>query len=79
METRKDAELDRTLGALARELMLQCAYLAPFMPAKCEELWQMLGAPGSVSELTLPTLKELDPAGWQVTKGSPLFPKEDRK
>jgi methionyl-tRNA synthetase len=74
-----DAELDRTLGALARELMLQCAYLAPFMPAKCEELWQMLGAPGSVTELTLETLKELDPAGWRVTKGSPLFPKEDRK
>ena len=78
-DTSNDAELDRTLGALARELMLQCAYLAPFMPAKCEELWQMLGAPGSVSELTLQTLKELDPAGWQVTKGSPLFPKEDRK
>ncbi|HXV16617.1 MAG TPA: class I tRNA ligase family protein [Gemmatimonadaceae bacterium] len=74
-----DAELDRTLGALARELMLQCAYLAPFMPAKCEELWQMLGASGSVSELTLETLKELDPAGWRVTKGTPLFPKEDRK
>jgi methionyl-tRNA synthetase len=78
-DTANDAELDRTLGALARELMLQCAYLAPFMPAKCAELWQMLGAPGSVSELTLETLKELDPAGWKVTKGSPLFPKEDRK
>ena len=33
------AELDRTLGSLARELVRQCVHLAPFMPGKCEDLW----------------------------------------
>jgi methionyl-tRNA synthetase len=70
------AELDRTLGALARELMKQAVYLAPFMPAKCEELWTSLGAPGSVHDVSFDALKTLEPAGWKVTKGSPLFPKE---
>jgi methionyl-tRNA synthetase len=71
-------ELDRTLGALARELVLQCVYLAPFMPAKCEELWAMLGAPGSVHAVTLSGLGAIDSAGWRVRKGEPLFPKDQK-
>jgi methionyl-tRNA synthetase len=70
------AELDRTLGALARELVLQCVHLSPFMPNKCEELWKMLGAPGSVHDVRFETLSSIDPAGWRVAKGDPLFPKE---
>lgn len=78
-DSSNDAELDRTLGALARELMIQAALLAPFMPNKCEQLWKMLGAPGSVTELTVEKLKSLDPAGWRVSKGNPLFPKEEKR
>jgi methionyl-tRNA synthetase len=70
------AELDRTLGSLARELVLQCVHLSPFMPNKCEELWRMLGAPGSVHDIRFETLSSIDPAGWRVSKGDPLFPKE---
>jgi methionyl-tRNA synthetase len=73
-----DAELDRTLGALARELMQHCVYLAPFMPNKCEALWSMLGGPGSVHDVTLDSLASLDPAGWKVNKSEPLFPKEQK-
>jgi len=70
-----DAELDRTLGALARELVRHCAHLAPFMPGKCEELWSMLGAPGSVHDVRLDSIESIDPAGWSVTKSVPLFPR----
>jgi len=77
-DSANDAELDRTLGALARELARQCVLLAPFMPGKCDELWRMLGAPGHVSDGTFDSLLSLDPAGWEVTKGEPLFPKEQK-
>ena len=70
------AELDRTLGALARELMNQAVYLAPFMPSKSDELWKALGAPGSVHDVSFEALNTLEPTGWKVAKGSPLFPKE---
>jgi methionyl-tRNA synthetase len=71
-----DRELDRTLGALARELARQCVILSPFMPSKCRDLWTMLGAPGSVEEMRLDQLEGLDASGWKVRKGAPLFPKE---
>ncbi len=70
------AELDRTLGSLARQLARQCVCIAPFMPQRAEELWQRLGAPGSVHAQRFESFTDLDPAGWKVTKASPLFPKE---
>lgn len=72
------AELDRTLGALARELVRQCVHLAPFMPGKCEDLWRTIGAPGSVHDFRFASLDSTDPAGWRVTKVDPLFPKEQK-
>ena len=78
-DSANDAELDRTLGTLARDLVRQCVLLAPFMPGKCEDLWQMLGAPGHVGDVTFDALESLDPAGWKVTKGEPLFPKEQKQ
>jgi methionyl-tRNA synthetase len=74
-----DAELDRTLGALIRELVRQCVMLYPFMPSKCVELWQSLGAAGSVEDARFDQLDSIDPSGWRVTKGAPLFPKEQTK
>src|SRR5688572_10837031 len=55
------AELDRTLGSLARQLARQCVYAAPFMPAKADELWRSLGAPGSVHEQRFGALSALEP------------------
>jgi methionyl-tRNA synthetase len=69
-------ELNRTLGSLVRQLVRQTAYIAPFMPSKSQDLWERLGAPGNVSETTFDAARALDPAGWRVSKGDPLFPKE---
>ena len=87
----KRTELEQTLWSLARSLAMQSIHLAPFIPRKAEELWEQLGAPGQAGECrifaenpTQPLLKfaggaatqPLDPAGWRVRKGVPLFPKE---
>lgn len=69
-------ELDRTLSSLARQLVRQAVYAAPFMPERAENLWQQLGAPGSVHAQTFDSVESLDPAGWRVAKGAPLFPRE---
>ena len=74
-------ELELTLAALAFVLAHIAVMIAPFMPGKAEELWQQLGAPGSVHEvrwsadLTAVT-PSLAPDGWRVHKGAPLFPRE---
>ena len=70
------AELDETLASLARQLVRQAVYVAPFMPERAEELWRQLGAPGSVHKQRFNTLDALDPARWKVAKGTPLFQKD---
>ncbi len=86
----KRVELEQTLWSLARTLALQAIHLTPFIPGKAEELWEQLGAPGRAAECRIfaenplqpllicsdgtPT-QPLDPAGWRVKKGAPLFPK----
>lgn len=69
-------ELDNTLSALCRHLARHCVMLFPFMPSKAQELWEALGAPGSLGDQRLSRLHELGAAGWRVTKGASLFPKE---
>jgi methionyl-tRNA synthetase len=71
-------ELDRTLTTLVRRLARQGAALAPFMPRKADDLWRALGAPGSVHDFRWSDVSRLDPAGWRVTKGEPLFPRAVR-
>ena len=71
------AELDVTLAALVRQLARQALYLFPFMPRKSEELWNSLGAPGSVSSMRFDRLQKLDVTGWKVRKAAPLFPKAE--
>ncbi len=70
------AALEETLATLILAIAWQVVHLAPFMPQKCEELWRQLGAPGSVHEQRFAALPALDPTGWHVDKGSPLFPKD---
>jgi len=76
-ETRS-ADLDMTLGSLVRQLVRQTAHIAPFMPARAQDLWERLGAPGRVIDHTFADAGRLDPTGWKVTKGDPLFPKEQK-
>jgi methionyl-tRNA synthetase len=73
------AELESTLAALARQLARQAILLAPFMPGKSETLWRQLGAPGSVLEQRFEGLEHLNPSGWRVTKGEPLFPRDSAR
>lgn len=68
--------LAETLGTLVRQLARHAVHLAPFMPEKAQELWGALGAPGAVHDMTFETLASLEPVGWRVQKGAPLFPKE---
>jgi methionyl-tRNA synthetase len=70
------AALDETLATLARKLAIQTVLLAPIMPTKAQAVWEQLGAPGAVADQRLPALDALDPSGWKVTKGAPLFPRE---
>lgn len=69
------AELEQILASLIRRIARQTVLLAPFMPEKVEAVWRQLGAPGTVSAQRFATLDALDPAGWHVAKGDPLFPR----
>jgi len=71
------AALESTLATLMRQLARLAVYLFPFMPGKSEELWRSLGAPGSVSAMRFDRVRTIDPTGWKVEKGAPLFPKKD--
>jgi methionyl-tRNA synthetase len=72
-------ELEQTLATLIRQLARQAVYAAPFIPEKAEALWRQLGAPGRVTDQTFASVADLDPAGWRVQKGEPLFPKEEAR
>ncbi|HEU4563735.1 MAG TPA: methionine--tRNA ligase [Gemmatimonadaceae bacterium] len=69
-------ELEAVLAAVVRQLARQAVLLSPFMPGKAEELWAALGAPGRAGEQRFGALDALDPTGWRVRKGEPLFPRE---
>ena len=71
-------ELDETLAALIRQLARFAVALYPFMPTKTAELWRRLGAPSDLGGQRFSGLMEIDPTGWRVAKGEPLFPKESR-
>jgi methionyl-tRNA synthetase len=70
------AALEETMAALIRHLARHAVMLSPFMPQKCQELWHQLGAPGSVLDQRADALTRYDVTGWRVTKGAPLFPKD---
>ena len=70
------AQLDEALATLARKLAVQTVLLAPFMPRKAQSVWAQLGGSGPVEAFKFAALDTLDPSGWTVTKGAPLFPRE---
>jgi methionyl-tRNA synthetase len=76
----KRAELETTLATLAWLLAWQAVMVSPVMPEKAQALWEQLGAPGTVTSFRWPSgagTEIIDPSGWRVTKGAPLFPKEE--
>ena len=72
-------DLEATLASLVRGLARQAVHLSPFMPVKAEELWRMLGAPGAAADQRLDAVGGIDPTGWRVTKGAPMFPKDEAR
>ena len=69
-------ELEGVLASLVRQLARLAVLVSPFMPAKAQELWEVVGGPGSVSAQRLEGLPRLDPTGWLVSKGPALFPRQ---
>ena len=65
------------LAALGRALARQAIAIAPFMPSKAQALWESLGASGSVHDRRWPSLEAPNAAGWRVSKGPALFPREE--
>lgn len=69
-------ELRNVLASLARQLARIAVLTSPFMPSKAQELWTVLGGPGSIGEQRLADLAALDPGGWRVMRSAPLFPRD---
>ncbi len=77
---RDDANRDQlalTLATMTRVLGELAVRLSPFMPEKAEALWGQIGAPGRAEAQRLGTGEPLglEPAGWHVQRGEPLFPR----
>lgn len=72
------AELEATMAALARHLARHAICLFPFMPEKSAALWTALGAPGRLEDQRFSAMSALDPTGWKVQKGEPLFPRAEK-
>src|SRR5690349_3364245 len=56
-KSQREAELDDALAALARALSRLAVLASPFIPAKAQQLWRMLGMSGAVAE-----------AGWSAAE-----------
>ena len=72
---KKNAELDQVLANLVRVVARLAILAAPFIPAKAQEIWDLLGAERSFAALRLSDLGALSVAGQRVSKPPPLFPK----
>ena len=68
--------LDETLSSLIRQLARFAVLLHPYMPEKAANLWRQVGGPGDPAAQRFSNMMTLDPAGWRVSKGEGLFPKD---
>jgi len=71
----KEAELDETLGALARALVRLALMASPFIPGKAQALWEMLDLSGLAAESNWETAEQPVVAGRKVSRAEVLFPK----
>ena len=46
---------------------------------KAQELWEKLGGAGLVANQRFDALGAIDPAGWRIRAGPPLFARDDAK
>jgi len=68
-------QLETVLATIVRQLARHAIHLAPFMPAKSQELWEQIGGRGRVADQRFADVATLDVTGWRVAKGASLFPK----
>ena len=71
----KDADLDSVLANLVRTVARLAVLAGPFIPAKADEVWGVLGAPQPLAAVRLADLAGLGVSGQRVAKPPPLFPK----
>jgi methionyl-tRNA synthetase len=74
---KKDAELDAVLANLVRTVARLAVLAGPFLPAKAQAIWDVLGAPRPFAAVRFADLAGLGVAGQKVAKPPPLFPKPD--
>jgi methionyl-tRNA synthetase len=69
--------LEKVLATSITQVARQALHLAPFMPGRADALWRQLGAPSAINAHRLgPSANLVNPTGWRVAKGDPLFPKD---
>jgi methionyl-tRNA synthetase len=74
-KAKRDAELDTVLASLVRTVARLAVLVAPFIPAKAQEIWTALGAARPLGEVRFADVTELTAAGQRVVTPPPLFPK----
>jgi methionyl-tRNA synthetase len=74
-KAQKEDELDQTLAALARVLARLSLLTSPFIPAKAQALWSMLGLDGNVADASWRSAEEPLVAGRKIQRSEVLFPK----
>ena len=71
----KDVELDETLAALTRALGRLALLTSPFIPAKAQTLWSMLGLEGNAADAPWSSAQEPPVRGRKIQRSEVLFPK----
>jgi methionyl-tRNA synthetase len=74
----KELELDEALGSLARALGRLAIMTSPFLPAKAQILWNMLGLESDPATATWAAAEEPPVSGGKVSGVEVLFPKPAR-
>jgi methionyl-tRNA synthetase len=77
-KSHRDTELDDALAALARALARLAVLASPFIPAKAQQLWHMLGMKGAVAEAEWSAAEQPEAQGRKVLRADVLFPKPAR-
>lgn len=75
-EDRTDA-LHETLGALCDAIARITLLLAPYMPRKTADVWELLGGAAAFADVTWATVQTPRRSGSSVRKPPPLFPKPE--
>ena len=71
----RDRELDETLAALARALVRLAVLASPFIPAKAQTLWEMVGLEGEAAASSFRIAERPEVSGRKIQRAEVLFPK----